>query len=222
MSDLVLAILWTGALAGGLITVVLARGLGVPTTYVRDLLHVGAGVWILGWPSWHGHAWPIAIVVAVAIAIAVMPALARSRPAARRLVASVSDDDERWSGLVLYTLSFAALTAIGLTRDPLPAAAALLALALGDGVGGAIGRRFGRLGYRAPGGKRKTIEGSLVVALGAAAGGLIAARVLARGLPVATAIGLGAVAAIAEALAPRGTDNAIVPAAVWLAAEGAS
>jgi len=47
---------------------------------------------------------------------------------------------------------------------------------------------------------------------------LIVAAVVGVDLSINQAVTLGAVAAISEGLAPRGTDNAVVPAAVWGAA----
>ncbi|HTM21359.1 MAG TPA: hypothetical protein VL172_12650 [Kofleriaceae bacterium] len=198
---------------------VLLRTVGVPATYVRDLMHIGAGLWVLTWPWWHGAAAPIAITAVVAVGTALVPLAARRIPAARRLHGSVTGGDERWGGLVLYTLSYAALTATGFTGAPLPAAAALLALSLGDGVGGAVGRHFGRRSFRAPGGKRKTVEGTITVGLMATAGALIAGAVLGAPMTHGLALVAGLVAAVVEAASPRGTDNATVPAAVWLTLE---
>ena len=217
MTDLALAAGWLGVLALGLGGCVALRALGVAATYVRDLLHIGTGIWVLGWPLWHAPTLPVAIVVATATAVALVPTLAPHQRWLARVEHSVTGDDEHWRGLQLYTLAYALLTTAAVWR-PLPAAAALLALSLGDGLGGAVGRRFGRHPFQAPGGKPKSVEGSLVVALGATAGVLVAAwRV---GVPVgpATAVGLGVVAAVAEALAPRGTDNVILPGAVWATA----
>ena len=68
-----------------------------------------------------------------------------------------------------------------------------------------------------PGGKRKSYEGSFVVALGAAAGVLVAATVFGVAVAWPLPIVAGIVAALAEAFAPRGTDNLVVPIAVWSA-----
>src|SRR5260370_33321110 len=73
-------------------------------------------------------------------------------------------------GLVFSTIAFALLTAAGMCFERYSAAAALWALCLGDGVGGAFGRRLGRHSFSVPGGKRKSLEGSAAVALFAAAG----------------------------------------------------
>jgi dolichol kinase len=223
MSDGILAVSWLAILAGGLSASVLARRLGLSATHARDLLHVGAGVWVLGWPYWDGLAAPLTIVWAAAAAVALVPVAAPRFEPADRFRRSVSGDDEAFGGLVVYTLAFAVMTTLGLTARPFPAAAApaaagLLALALGDGLGGLIGRRFGRLRYALPWGKRKSVEGSVAVAGFAALGVMIAAAWLGADVAAWRVPALGLVAALAEALAPRGTDNAVVPVAVWATA----
>jgi len=218
MSDLGWTATWAAVLVAGVLGCVAVRALGLASTYVRDLLHVGAGVWVVGWPWWHGRAVPVAIVAAVAVATALVPVIARRASLVARFERSVSGGDERWTGLVLYTLAYAALTWIGLGGDPFPAAAGLWALSFGDGLGGAVGRRFGHHHYRAPGGKRKSLEGTLAVFAAATAGVWLAAHRFDAGAGAATILALGAIAAAAEAAAPRGADNAIVPAAVFAAA----
>jgi dolichol kinase len=211
LSDAALLLGWAVVLGAGLAAVTSLHGLGLARTHARDLLHVGAGIWVLGWPLWSGPAVPTAVVIAVAAAVAVAPRARGRVPAVAAFVRAVSDDDERYSGLVAYTSAYAALTPLAWI-GPMPAAgAALLALSWGDGIGGAVGRRWGRITYRAPGAKRKSLEGSVVGGLAAAAGGA------AVGLAAAPIALMAAVAALSEAAAPRGTDNAIVPAAVWLA-----
>jgi dolichol kinase len=218
MTDFMLGATWLGVLLAALASAVTLRALGVASTYLRDMLHVGAGIWVIGWPWWHGATIPIAIVVAVAVGIAFVPVLARRITFVERIERSVTNGDEHWGGLVLYTVSYAVFTAIGLTVDPFPAAAALLALSFGDGIGGMFGRLLGEHHYRAPGGKQKSVEGSMVVACGALAGALVAAVLFGVPLGMTGALVLGVIAAIAEGIAPRGTDNVIVPAAVYVAA----
>ena len=223
MTDPVLAAAWMLLLGAGAATVVGARRLGVPATYARDLLHVGAGVWVLGWPWWDGVVAPLAIVATAAVGVTLVPlAAGRIEPAAR-FHASVAGDDEAFGGIVVYTLSFAVMTALGVTAEPFPAAAfpaaaALWALALGDGLGGLIGRRFGRHFYAAPLGKRKSMEGSAAVAAFATLGAAAAAAWLGVDVAPWKLAALGGVAAVAEGVAPRSTDNATVPAAVWTVA----
>lgn len=218
MTDLAIGATWLGVLAAAFAAAVAVRALGLASTYIRDLLHIGAGVWVIGWPWWHGAAVPIAIVATVAVAIAWVPALARRLTVADRFRRCVTSDDEHWGGLVLYTIAYALFTAIGITLDPFAAGAALLALSLGDGIGGAVGRALGEHHFRAPGGKPKSLEGSLVVMLGATAGALLAALLFAAPLSLGGALALGAVAAITEAASPRGTDNLFIPTAVYAAA----
>jgi dolichol kinase len=219
--DGLLVLVWSVVFAGGLGVCLWLAGRGVSRTYVRDLLHVGAGVWPLGWGAWHSPWPPVAVALTGFGLLLAVPALSRRVEAARALEHAVSGDDEAWSGLVLYALSAAAFTAVGLLgRSPFPAAAALLALALGDGIGGLVGRRWGRGHYRVPWGKTKSVSGSVAVfVLAAFATDVAAARF---GVPFgeSRALAAGLVAALAEALAPRATDNVLVPLAVWLVTGG--
>jgi dolichol kinase len=216
MTDVVLTFAWLGTLGGGVGGAVALRRLGVASTYVRDLLHVGVGVWVLGWPAWRAPAWPVAITLVAVAATALVPALAPRVRVAARLQGAVTGGDERWGGLVLYAVAYALGTAAGLLDAAVPAGAALAALSLGDGVGGVVGRRFGRVRYRAPGGKPKSLEGSLAVAAGATVAAMVVSAWLGAPLAAGTAVAAGLVAAAVEAAAPRGTDNLLVPAAVWL------
>jgi phytol kinase len=213
--DLLLALGWLAILVGGVGLSLALASAGLPRTYVRDLLHVGAGVWPLGWPEWRSGWGPITVAWIGAVLLAVVPRLAHRVGWAQKVQGSVSGDDERWSGLVLYALAAAGLTIAGVFVAPFPAAAGLLALALGDGLGGAVGRRWGRHRFRLSWSKEKSLEGSLGVALLSAAG--IALAGWRFGLPPRTlAVVAGALAAAAaEALAPRATDNIAVPIAVW-------
>ncbi len=217
MSDLAWAAVWFGVTGAGLATCVGLKALGLATTYVRDLLHVGAGIWIAGWLAWDHPTIPIVIACIAVVVVGLVPTIAERVPIAARLRDAVSGGDERWDGLVHYTASYAVLTAIGLTIAPFAAAAGLLALSLGDGIGGAVGRRFGRLRYRTMG-KTKSLEGSLAVAVAASAGVALAAGAFDHAIAVPAVLALGALAAVAEGLAPRGTDNLLVPAAVATAA----
>lgn len=223
MTDPVLAAIWVIVLAVGIIAVARLRRLGLPPTHARDLVHVGAGVWVLGWPWWDGPAAPLTIVAAAAVGVAAVPVAARQLEPVARLRRSVAEGDEGFGGVVVYTLSFAVMTAIGLTAEPFPAAAfpaaaALWALAIGDGLGGLIGRRLGRHFYTTALGKRKSVEGSAAVAAFAALGAVAAGVWFGVEVAVWEVAVLGGAAAAAEGLAPRGTDNALVPAAVWAVA----
>ncbi len=221
MHDGLLVLAWSAVFAGGLgFCLSLARR-GLPRTYVRDVLHVGAGVWPLGWPAWRSP-WPPVLVAAAGAALLVaLPWIAGRSVRARALEGAVSGGDEAWSGLALYGLSAAAFTAVGLLgRAPFPAAAALLALALGDGIGGLVGRQWGRHRYRLPWAKTKSLEGTLGVAWFAAHGTAMAGLLYGAPLTAGRVLGAGVAAALAEAVAPRATDNVLVPLLVWLVAGG--
>jgi dolichol kinase len=215
MADTGLAALWVAILLAGLLAAAGLGYLGLSRTHVRDVLHIGAGVWPLGWPFWQGRAAPLAIVWGALLAMAGVPFLAQRFRLLSRLQAGVSSREEQWSGLVLYTLSMALLTTVGFLWAPFPAAAALFALALGDGVGGAVGLAFGRRRFRAPGGKAKSLEGSLAVAVFSALGVALAARWFSVPVPPSTLLLTGVVAAVAEAVSPRATDNVVLPACVF-------
>jgi len=189
--------------------------------YVRDVLHVGAGVWPLGWKAWHGPWSPVMVAATGFGLLLAVPLLARRITAARAFERAVSGEDEAWSGLVLYGLSAAACTAVAFFgHSAFPAAAALFALALGDGLGGLVGRLWGKHRYRVPWAKTKSVEGSLVVALLAAHGTAMAGLLFGAPLSVGRVLGAGVAAAVAEAAAPRATDNVLVPLAVWLVTGG--
>lgn len=219
MNDVVLTGVWLAVLGGGLGFCVLLRKLGVPTTYVRDLLHVGAGVWVFSWSMWHKPVAPLAIVGTAAVAIAVLPRLSKGSRAAGSVQRAVSDGDEKWEGITLYTLAFAVMTALAVLRDPFPPAAALWALSFGDGLGGAVGRQFGRIRFTAPGAKTKSVEGTVAVFVAAAFGVWLAANWFGAPVGVGGVLALGAVAALVEALSPRASDNVLIPATVWALAE---
>jgi len=221
MHDGVLVLVWSGVLAAGLGACLWLAGRGLPRTSVRDVLHVGAGAWPLGWSAWRSPGPPVVVAVAGFALLASVPLLARRAGVARSLERALSGEGEAWSGLVLYGLSAAVLTAVGLLgHAPFPAAAALLALALGDGIGGLIGRRWGRHRARVPWAKAKSLEGSVAVACFAALGTALAGAVFGVPLPWMRVLGAGVAAALAEAVAPRATDNVLVPLAVWLATGG--
>jgi len=219
--DGLLVLLWSAVFAGGLGVCLWLAGRGLPRTYVRDVLHVGAGVWPLGWSAWQSPWAPIAVATVGFTALVAVPVLGRRVEAARSLERAVSGDGETWSGLVLYGFSAAVFTAAGLLgRSPFPAAAALLALALGDGIGGLVGRRWGRGRYRVPWAKTKSVSGTLAVFVCAAFATEVAGVVFGVHIDRSRVLVAALAAALAEALAPRATDNLLVPLAVWLVTGG--
>lgn len=218
MSDAVLVLAWLFVLLLGLGFVTWVRRLGVSRTHARDLLHVGAGVWCFGWPWWRVVWIPVAITCGALLLIAAVPLVSSRVRALGRLQQAISGGDERWTGVLLYTASFALFTAIALLRGPMfPAAAALLALAIGDGIGGAAGVHFGKRRYRFPWAKPKSLEGTVVVALGAALGVSLAAAFFGGEVTLTRVLVASAIAGLIEAASPRASDNLLLPLAVWLA-----
>ncbi|HUM13536.1 MAG TPA: hypothetical protein VLT82_21495 [Myxococcaceae bacterium] len=221
MHDGLLVLVWSAVFAGGLGACLWLSARGLARTYVRDVLHLGAGVWPLGWKAWQSP-WPPALVALTGLGLLLaVPLLGRRWEPARALERAVSGEDEAWSGLVLYGLSAAGLTAVAFFgQAPFTAAAGLFALALGDGIGGLVGRRWGKHRYRLPWAKTKSLEGSLVVAVLAALGTAMAGLLFGVPLSASRILGAGLAAAVAEAVAPRATDNVLVPLVVWLVVGG--
>ena len=219
MSDGALGVLWTAGLGLGFAAVALLHRAGLPRTYARDLLHVGAGVWIAGWPWWKGPHVASLVAWGTFCVVAGVPFLAPRLRWIGKAHDSVAGGGEQWSGIVAYAGSFAVLTTLALAfHQVAPAGAAAAALCVGDGLGGLVGRRFGRFRYQLPWSKSKTWEGTAAVAVFSALGIGLALRLLARPAEWETIAVLGVIGAAAEALAPRAWDNVTVPAAVFGAA----
>jgi phytol kinase len=202
-----------------------ARGASPET--VRRTLHVATGLWTalvsalfwrLGW----------ALVPPLAfLAVNASGKLSRFVPSLDR---SGADEDaprtrrQSRTGLWTFPLGVALAYAL-LWGDPPrpPIVAGCLALALADPVAAWVGRRYGQRRLR-PLALHRTLEGSIAFFIVAAVTtAWIAARLGAPGaaeggVPVLRlAIGCAAAGALAEAFAPPGWDNALIPVAVGAA-----
>lgn len=217
MNDVGLIAVWAAITGAGFAFALSLKRRGVATTYVRDLIHVGAASWVFGWRYWHAPYAPIAVTVAAFAGVCSLPALGRRWAPARAIVTSISDADELWDGIVAYTLAFTCFTALAMIDEPYAPACALLALCFGDGLGGLVGRRLGRTRYRVPWGKSKSMEGTLAVALFAFAGASAATWWFEAPWHLGVLLAVASSAAISEALAPRASDNLAVPTAVLIA-----
>lgn len=203
-----------------------ARGAS-PVT-VRRALHVATGLWTtlvsalfwrLGW----------ALVPPLAfLAVNASGKLSRFVPSLDR-PGEGAPGTLRQSRTGLWTFPLGvALAYVLFWRDPPrpPIVAGCLALALADPVAAWVGRRYGQRRLR-PLALHRTLEGSIAFFVVAAiTTACIAARLGAPGMtgesvPVLRlAIGCAAAGALAEAFAPPGWDNALIPVAVaaaWLA-----
>jgi len=219
VNDAALAASWTAVLLAGFGAVALLHRAGLPRTYARDLLHVGAGVWIVGWPWWKGALAPLLLVWTVFALAAALPIVMSRVRMLQKAHDSVAGEGERWAGIVAYAASMAALSTLALgLHQVAPSAFAVAALCAGDGLGGLVGRRFGRRRFRLPWSKAKTWEGTAAVFLFSALGIVLAQAALSLPVRWEAAALLGAVSAAAEAVAPRASDNVVVPAAVAVVA----
>lgn len=214
MNDLLQVFVWLLVLSGGITFCAAARRLGLAVTYIRDALHTFTCVWVFGWKFWENPVIPSLFVVFVFAAILVLPYI--NAGFFKEFIASVSDADETWSGIVLYLFSYAAFTAAGMNYAQFPAAAALLSLSFGDGAGGTCGRLFGSRFYEFPWTKRKSLEGSLVVFAASFISIIIGGFYFEAGLSYEKAAAAAFIASLAEALSPKGLDNLFVPALVYI------
>jgi phytol kinase len=134
-------------------------------------------------------------------------------------------------GLVYYAISWSIL-AFFLFNNLLAASVGIVAMAYGDGMGGIIGKKFGK--HRIHG--KKTLEGTLAVFAFSclatmvvfafygmlAFNGLYPAKYIAAPLAVMIAAGVGVYVAIVELITPGEYDNLVIPlsTALILAAAG--
>jgi dolichol kinase len=211
-----------------------ARGVSPGT--VRRALHVATGLWTtlvsalfwrLGWALV-----PPLVFLAVNASgklSRIVPSLDRSPDSSGDRTGEGAPGAHRQSRTGLWTFPLGVALAYALFwREPPrpPILAGCLALALADPVAAWVGRRYGQRRLR-PLALHRTLEGSVAFFIVAAVTtACIAARLgvpgmTGEGVPVLRlAIGCAAAGALAEAFAPPGWDNALIPVAVgaaWLA-----
>lgn len=216
MSDFYQLLIWIGILGFGVAFCLATKRLGLKTKYVRDFLHVGTGLWVFGLKFWQGKAVPIAVVGFAFILVVFLPSIMKKVRSFEEFHKAVSDDEELWSGIVMYVFSYFAFTAIGLYIDVFAAACALGILSVGDGLGGLIGSTFGKAGYTLPWSKKKTWLGSFTVAAGAFIAILIITWWYQESYLYCKFAILSISCAIVEGLSPRATDNITIPCTAFL------
>lgn len=202
---------------GGLGFCVLLRRLGGSRDTARDALHIGVLLWALIIGRFTNPLYPDAITGLALGLVLLVPILSGGTHFVERIRSSVAGGSETWTGIVVYVFSYTCLTWL-FPRFPGPALTAMAALSLGDGLGGMIGRVWGRKQYKIPWSKPRSVEGSLAVALGAMLGAAILKIALPGMIGVSwTAIMVaGVLASIAEALSPKSLDNLFVPFTAFL------
>ncbi len=174
---------------------------GVSSKVLREATHTSMGVWPLLWFLFSDKLWATAVPLIVTIILALAPKSIRS---------TFSEGDEKHIGLVFYAFSFTVITFFFFMRYE--GAAAIFSLAFGDGLGGLIGSRYGKLKYKIPWVKVKTFEGSLTIFSLSFISIIIAQYIFDGGLvnPVHALVG-GIVAMIIEAISPYHSDNLTIP-----------
>ena len=118
------------------------------------------------------------------------------------------DDDKRHMGLVVYPFSVLILVILvnGGYIASSSAVTGVLIMGLGDGSAALIGKKWGKHGYRVSGGGKKSLEGTLSMALVSC---LVAITFSPLGIWGSLLVAL--LSSGVENISPSGIDNATVP-----------
>jgi len=182
------------------------RRRGVSVTLTRKAVHIAVGMWVF--PTlWLFDHWTWALLPPVIFAVLNALSLRFRFFGAIEVV-------ERSLGTVLFPLSFAGLLALfwPIGREEI-AVAGIMAMTWGDAMASVIGKAYGQRSYRVWG-QSKTWVGSLACFSWTMLAIVLTLRFSGKMGPVPAllyAAAAGLVAAVAEALSPKGTDNLFVP-----------
>lgn len=187
----------------------------------RKAIHILVGNIVFLWWIFDDR-WVMGLLAALPFVFLLLAIAHRSAP--KRLNGSFLEEatvQGHKYGLVYYAVSWTVL-AILLFDDRMVAGIAIASMSFGDGVGGLVGKKFGRTGlYRG-----KTVEGTVTVFLGTVLSTLavmafysfLSGYVPQLGVPalapltaVAVASLTGAFVAVVELFSPGEYDNLIVP-----------
>lgn len=180
------------------------RLLGVSPDTTRKISHIGSGATVVAFRYWFHSPGSVAVVC---LAFGVLLTVARRLGMLR----SIHGVSRPGIGAVGYPIGVFA-TALLTWETPRLYVIAILLLALGDGLGGLIGDRYGKHRYDI-GGHQRSVEGSsavflvswLVVTVGLWEGGMETT------MAVLTGAVLGAITTAVEGLSPWGSDNMTIP-----------
>lgn len=207
----------------------LGRRFGWRQVVTRKVIHIGAGMWVWGTMALFEH-WQAGIIPFATFVLL-------NYVFYRRRAFQAMDTSESTPGTVYFALSISVLFGLlwrtGGAPDRVPvAAAAVMAMTLGDAAASLVGQRWGRHPYRVLGHTRSwegtaTMGVVSVLAVGATLHALPGSGLSPASVPwtrwgtAVVAVCGSAVATAAEALSPAGTDNLSVPllsaAAMYLA-----
>lgn len=203
----------------------IGKGLRWAQAFTRKIIHIGAGLWIWGilylFDHWYYGIIPFGTFILLNYLFY------------RRQAFKAMDTERSTPGTVYFacsiTLLFALFWRTGGQRDRVPiAAAATMAMTLGDAFASIVGQRYGTHTYAILGHTRSW-EGTAAMALVSLIGILLTLAFLPGSTlsPNSVPWGAGAtlllslvgavVATVAEAVSPAGTDNLSVPLLTGLA-----
>jgi dolichol kinase len=192
---------------------------GYSQAFTRKLVHIGAGMWVWGilalFDTWQIGLIPFGTFIILNYIFY------------RFTIFQAMDSEESTPGTVYFAFSITLLYALfwrtdGSTDRAVVATGGVMAMTWGDALASIVGARWGRRSYTVWG-HRRTWEGStmmflasfvaLLITLLALPGSSLSPTTepLAAGTAVFSALVAAAVATLAEAVAPAGTDNLSVP-----------
>lgn len=210
--DLIFLLIWLIWGGFGFILLIKLYKKGVSVTYIRDLLHLGSGSWVLGFPLWNSAIIPIILTVGALLGITLLP-----YTTFKKALSGVTNHQERFSGIWLYVLSFTLITTISfLLNDRYQGAIALGILAAGDGMGGLIGKKFGKKQFKLPWVKAKSYIGTATVMGMSLMVLLILTPIFNHSYTPSILVIIPIFSGIIEALSPRGTDNFFLPVMIFI------
>ncbi len=207
--------------ATGLLVVAeaLRRLFGQKPDLTRKLIHIGAGMWVFGvlvlFNRWESGILPFATFIGLNYLFY------------RYRVLGAMDTDDSSPGTVYFAVSVTLLFGLlwrpdgPVDRAPI-AAAGVMAMTWGDALAALIGRRFGRHRYQV-GGSERSWEGSAAMFVASTVAMFLVLLLLPgsslspHSVPYGTGRSLlaalvgAAMATLAEAVSPHGTDNLSVP-----------
>lgn len=192
-------------------------------TDVRKVVHMGVGFFVFVWWMFSEN-WIMLVFFAIPFGAILFVAMFKGNAVSDSKLGDLSNNKGHRTGLFLYVLTIGIL--IAFFWDHWTAATiGVVAMTFGDGMGSAIGRRFGRHRYL----NGKSAEGSLGVFAATAVmatvivtfyGWLTASGFYPTGDSVATVplwvvcITAGVLASVLEALCPGQYDNIVTPLVV--------
>ncbi len=212
-----------------LIVEAIGRALKWQTAFTRKIIHIGAGLWIWGILALFDH-WVVGVIPFATFIVL-------NYIFYRRQTFSQMDSGDSTPGTVYFAFSITVLFVLLWRTPPAPvdrvplAAAAVMAMTVGDALASLVGRRWGRHPYRCFGHARSW-EGSAAMALSSFVVMLITLRLLPGSALSPASVPYGAaqaalltlagtvVATAAEGVSPAGTDNLSVPLLTALALWG--